>query len=181
MYTDIFHITNTKWSDKQKTFHRMYRPFLRCVCLNRATKQMVSILLSPLGTFVFISYFFHFTICCCCFSLGLMNITIFRLLTHFHCTTSVNLRFIPFQLFFSPVLDISPFHVRVCVLCLTNFMRINKSDKRKMNEWSEKNILRATFFWLPQFFGVCVCACILLLVFFIRLFAWYTPFAIEPQ
>lgn len=123
--------------------------------------------------------FFHWSICCRCFSLGLMNITTFRLLTHFHCTTSVNLRFSPFQLFFSCVLDISPLYIEMCDVrvCLTNFMRTNKSANKTMNEWRMKekkaNCLGYLLFRIAQyiygfFLFVCLHVCV------------YT-FAIEPQ
>lgn len=61
------------------------------------------------------------------FPLGLMNITTFRLVMHFHCTTAVNLHssyffflsfFADFTTILSSLLDISP------LVCATNLMLI---------------------------------------------------------
>lgn len=72
-------------------------------------------------------FFFFLVLLLFFFPLGLMNITTFRLVMHFHCTTAVNLHssyfsfrsfFVDFTTILSSLLDISP------LVCATNLMLI---------------------------------------------------------
>lgn len=124
IYKYIDHIFNAKWTGKQKIFI-LHRPFFYYI--TRLFGYRVLYARSAIEMVLF------FLCCCCFFPLGLMNITTFRLVMHFHCTTAVNLHssyffflsfFADFTTILSSLLDISP------LVCATNLMLI-------FNVWME--------------------------------------------